>query len=202
MKPKFIPSRCGQRAVRPNLSLRNQVLRWIADCRANAQAELDSFRRQPSFAAAIETAALAIDSHRNKRFSHQYRITRDALQQAKVILLRAKSKLRSCTSFNELHTLLCQLLTGVRGVGPLYCYDTALRIGAYLKLRPKKVYLHAGTLKEARSLLPHLDRSSGTLETSQLPREFRLLRPHEVEDFLCMRRHYSRSTKRLTVRCS
>jgi hypothetical protein len=41
-------------------------------------------------------------------------------------------------------------------------YDTALRIGAKLKLFPTKVYLHAGTRLGARAL--GLDDSAATLK--------------------------------------
>ena len=49
----------------------------------------------------------------------------------------------------------------------LYCYDTALRIGAKLGLKPDKVYLHRGTRVDARRL--GLPTEGATLEMSALP---------------------------------
>ena len=60
---------------------------------------------------------------------------------------------------------------------------SASRIGAKLNLFPEKVYLHAGTRLGARSLgLPNVPR----LSVSEFPKEFRALKPHEIEDALCI----------------
>jgi len=72
----------------------------------------------------------------------------------------------------------------IQGIGELYIYDTSFRIGAKLNLFPTKVYLHAGTRVGTRAL--GLDGSAATLRVSPLPREFRKLEPHEVEDILCI----------------
>src|SRR5215468_2342022 len=66
----------------------------------------------------------------------------------------------------------------------MYVYDTALRIGAKLGVFPKEVYLHAGTRVGARKL--GLDASKPTVKMSFLPTHLRTLRPHEVEDVLCI----------------
>jgi hypothetical protein len=51
-------------------------------------------------------------------------------------------------------------------------------------LEPKAVYLHAGTAGGAKAL--GLDHTAETLVLSELPPAFRHLRPHEVEDCLCL----------------
>jgi hypothetical protein len=50
-----------------------------------------------------------------------------------------------------------------------------------LNLFPDKVYLHAGTRLGARALGL---RTAATLKMSELPKEFRALKPHEIEDVL------------------
>jgi hypothetical protein len=75
-------------------------------------------------------------------------------------------------------------LADVYGIGELYVYDTALRIGVNLGVFPKEVYLHAGTRVGARKL--GLDVSKPTVKMSFLPTHLRTLRPHEVEDVLCI----------------
>jgi hypothetical protein len=72
----------------------------------------------------------------------------------------------------------------VRGIGELYAYDTALRLGAHLRLLPRHVYLHAGTRRGARAL--GLDHRAKSLATTSLPAALRRLRPHEIEDVLCI----------------
>jgi hypothetical protein len=74
-------------------------------------------------------------------------------------------------------------------------YDTSLRIGAKLGFEPKHVYLHAGTRVGARAL--GLDTSASYLRASELPAPLRALRPHEIEDALCI---FKRQFKHLTTR--
>jgi len=76
------------------------------------------------------------------------------------------------------------MLSSVRGLGDLYIYDTALRLGSFLKLSPKHVYLHAGTRAGARAL--GLKLSEDFLRVTALPKTIQVLEPHEIEDFLCI----------------
>jgi hypothetical protein len=71
----------------------------------------------------------------------------------------------------------------IRGIGALAIYDIATRIGGYLRLEPEVVYLYAGTSKGARAL--GLD-GAKTLDPKALPAAFRVLRPREIEDCLCI----------------
>ena len=40
----------------------------------------------------------------------------------------------------------------VKGFGELSIYDTAVRIGAHLRIEPDKVYLHAGAREGIKAL--------------------------------------------------
>ena len=75
-------------------------------------------------------------------------------------------------------------LRDVAGIGALYRYDTAFRIGAYRGLFPTRVYLHAGTRKGARAL--GLDYRKDALEMSEIPAALRTRKPYEIEDILCI----------------
>lgn len=83
-----------------------------------------------------------------------------------------------------MHALIERLVGRTRGIGELYVYDTALRIGAWLELFPGKVYLHAGTRWGARAL--GFDPKARALEVSELPQELQQLEPYEIEDLLCI----------------
>lgn len=72
----------------------------------------------------------------------------------------------------------------IPGLGHLYTYDTALRIGSKLVQLPNKVYLHAGTRRGARIL--GLDWKASALEIAEIPIELRELEPFKIEDFLCV----------------
>jgi hypothetical protein len=78
-----------------------------------------------------------------KKHSHQACIPDSVLKEVENILL--KSDLDACKTFDDLHHSVEDALEAVEGVGPLEVHDTAHRIGAYKKLNPEFVYLHAGT---------------------------------------------------------
>jgi len=156
---------------------------YIRRIRPRAQAEIDWFTHQPSLDAAIEKAALAINSQ-GKRYSHQRRLKKPALKQALRALLDESGAIKQVRNFDELFRLIGAAVKPISGIGELYVYDTSLRIGAKLNLLPTIVYLHAGTRLGARAL--GLDYSAVTLKVSALPTEFRILDPHELEDVLCI----------------
>ena len=141
------------------------------------------FQKQPSLRAAIEMAARATNE-RGRRYDHQFRIRREAIEHATAALLAIERRLARATTFDALFTVISEQLLGVVGIGELYHYDTAFRIGAYLRLFPTSVYLHAGTRKGARAL--GLEHNRDALEMSEVPVALRHREPHEVEDILCI----------------
>ncbi|MDD2694296.1 MAG: hypothetical protein PHD58_00035 [Anaerolineales bacterium] len=164
-------------------SYKSIVRTYISQIRPRAKAELGWFREQPTLNSAIGLASLAINSQ-GKRYSHQRRLKKANLQRAKLTLLANSRNLKECREFEELFKVIEMLLEPISGIGELYVYDTALRIGAKLGLLPKKVYLHAGTRAGAKAL--GFDGKARALEISALPKEFRQLEPHEIEDVLCI----------------
>jgi hypothetical protein len=96
--------------------------------------------------------------------------------------------LRRCSTFHELWGLVRDNLKPIPGIGELYIYDAALRVGAYLRLTPERVYLHAGTRIGARTsgLLPRARGRREWLESNELPAPLRDLPPSDVENLLCI----------------
>jgi hypothetical protein len=164
-------------------SLAALVRLFVRHNRPNGLGELSFFRTMPSFELALHHAAFAINQ-RNKRFGHQCRITRTALARSAALIGAASAKLRACASFEELHQFLQNTVGAVDGIGELYVYDTALRLGAYLGLSPTLVYIHAGTRGGARAL--GLDVSRHAIPFEEFPPVLRSLSPSELEDFLCI----------------
>jgi hypothetical protein len=164
-------------------NLKAIIRAYIHRIRPRAQAELEWFSHQPSVTAAIEKAALAVNS-RGKRYSHQRRLKKTALKEAFRNLRDESVAIAQTADFDGLFKLVSAALEPIPGIGELYIYDTSLRIGANLNLLPTKVYLHAGTRVGARAL--GLDHSAATLKVSALPREFHGLEAHELEDILCI----------------
>jgi hypothetical protein len=117
-----------------------------------------------------------------KRHPHQYRLPKNADKE--IFSKLNDSDAEKCRSFDALHTIICKTIGGTYGVGRLMVYDTALRIGAFLKCKPLFVYLHAGASEGAKAL--GFPSSLTKLSMHQLPTEFQKLQPSEVEDFLCI----------------
>jgi len=158
---------------------------YTTQIRHRANEELNWFREQSALSKAIRLAALAVNS-KGKRYSHQRRLSKSVLEQARDILMENERAIEACRDqdFDNLFTLLETLLAPVKGLGELYIYDTALRIGANMGLLPKRVYLHAGTRVGAKAL--GFDGKDKVIEVSQLPEWLHQLEPHEIEDVLCI----------------
>ena len=157
------------------------VRAYIAQCRAHSTDELGSFKAEPTVASAIERAGRA-ETPEGRRYHHQRRLPSALLRFAMKQLQAAR--LEQTADFDELHQRVNQAIGSLHGIGELTVYDTALRIGARLGFLPERVYLHSGTRVGARAL--GLDWRATVLDVSDLPRELRDLRPHEIEDCLCI----------------
>jgi hypothetical protein len=165
--------------------MRNQavVRTYITFDRPRSQAELDWFRQQPSLRAAIERAAMAINS-KGQRHGHHRRRKKATLEQACQILMSNENAIGNMDSFDELISFITEKIDPLPDLGELYCYDTALGIGAYLNLLPEKIYLHSGTRRGAKNLGRNF--RARALEIDELPPEFKELQPNEMEDILCI----------------
>lgn len=151
-----------------NRKAKECVLAWMA--------------KRASLEEAIEAAAMARIC--GKRHPHQRRLKVCSLEKGTRDLLAKAHDISACRDFDELLNLVDKAVRSVSGLGELYIYDTAERIGAFLGKLPEKVYLHAGTRKGAENW--GLDTNAGVIEMKDLPRELQALKPHEVEDLLCI----------------
>jgi hypothetical protein len=159
------------------------VERYITRKRDGALEELKDFQGLPSFRDCVRQAGLARRPD-GKRLDHQRRIRPDALRAFAQLLVRKEKAMRSCRTFEELHSLIDAASRKLWKSAELTVYDTALRIGSYLKLEPEEVYLHRGTREGARAL--GFDGNRRSIRPDELPREFRRLKPREIEDCLCI----------------
>lgn len=175
MKPKDVPQNEKRLA---------DIIKSYKSLRAKRPDTWSEFAAQQStLKDAITVSALSINKE-NKRCPHQYRIPKAVLEQAKHELLINIGRIRKAKSFDDLYTIVKTL--GIFGIGELTAYDIAVRIGAYLKLNPDRVYLHAGTRVGAKTLLGEV--SGDYLFKSDLPKAFRghNLKYGEIEDILCI----------------
>jgi hypothetical protein len=161
--------------------LKTLVDSFLRDRSRGHTPELTFYRSLPTLRDAIDAAGMAKRPD-GKRCDHQCRIPREVLEEVRDNLLARLKAIEAAASFDGLREIVDECR--VPGFADLSVYDTALRLGAFLKLSPDKVYLHAGVRKGAKAL--GLDTSGRYLMRDQLPAELRRLRPEQVEDFLCI----------------
>ncbi len=135
---------------------------------------------------ALEHAGLAMWKD-GRRLRHQNLIVRGALPRARRALEGIKGKLDGVRDFDALHELIGRSVGDIRGIGELYIYDTALRLGAQLGHPPRRVYLHAGPRNGARSL-GCINYRARSVEVKCFPPELQDLRAYQIENFLCVMR--------------
>ncbi len=163
----------------------------------NEERYLRFYAVQRSLPDAITKAAMA-ELPSGKRFSHQRRIPGTVLTQAKDALL--KLDYSNVNSFSKLYEMVARTLLPIHGIGILTIYDTAHRLGAFLKLSPEVVYLHAGTRAGARAL--NLGYWKTALQMSAFPLAFQKLRPEQVEDCLCIYKRQLKAWSQIHLRKS
>jgi len=157
---------------------------YVRNYRTAAERELTYFKLPRTDEKAISRAARCLLPS-GRRHSHQRRIPSSVLAEAERRLVENTAALRRATSFNELHTLVADLVRPIPGIGELTVYDISQRIGARFDLEPERVYLHSGTRVGARVL--GFDGRRMSIEVAELPDELTAqLRPRELEDLLCI----------------
>src|SRR5437764_14560905 len=96
---------------------------YDAHHRPRVEREQAWFAKSAGIEEAISRAALATDE-RGKRFPHQRRIPRQALEAARDELLQHKENIKSAADFDELLRIITSIVRDVHRAGELYAYDT------------------------------------------------------------------------------
>jgi hypothetical protein len=184
---------CAHLEPRPDEQLRS--LKDIVDdyrrIRPSGDRDLGWYRTL-ALGDAIEWAAQAKTCD-DKRHPHQTRITPVAIRSATQALRKLAGRISRCTTFAELHGVLGEKLLPIRGIGEMYVYDCAQRIGESMKLKPAEIFMHRGTREGARALVPDASRRA-YVRVEELPRALRVLSAAELEDVLCI---YKSTLRRL-----
>lgn len=148
---------------------RDPVMDWCAEA--------------PDFWTAVWRACRSRGAN-GKMHNHQSKV-REANRQALAvrILTRIERRHRGFTDFDDLHDTIEELAPP--GIGPVTVYDVAVRIGAFLRVEPTSLYLHAGVRIGWEALMGKPYRGVKRIPARYLPPEFEPLPADEVEDFLC-----------------
>lgn len=163
------------------LSLVAVVRAYCRDYQQGARAELEYYANLPTIEEAVARASRA-ERPDGKRHDHQRRVRGEALR--KVARSVEGTSWQVFRRFSQLHSYLESCIGAIPGIGELMVYDTALRIGARLGLEPEAVYVHRGTRIGLKAL--GFDARRPTVALHELPVALSSLRPHEVEDCLCI----------------
>lgn len=133
---------------------------------------------------ALDRATRGQDA-RGVKHSHQYRIPNAVLCDASELANQMRPVLIEAEDFEEILDAVNQIRLALRGLGPMWAYDAAERIGAHRGIVPLRfVYVQRGALVGARRL--GLVVIKGRVRYADLPEALRVLDAGEVEDFLCV----------------
>lgn len=117
-----------------------------------------------------------------KMHCHQCNVGKQKLDEGLKICL---SHNRQPDSFNDFHDIYCWIESITRStyrLGSVTAYDVARRLGAWLGMQPKIVYLHAGAAEGAKKL----GIEGETVFLNDFPQEIQKLGATHAENFLCI----------------
>lgn len=116
-----------------------------------------------------------------KMHGHQRRVA-NKLPKGLEMALADKKEPEDFRDFQSVYDWVQSIVAGVKGLGVTTAYDVARRLGAWLRLEPVVVYLHAGTAAGARKF--GVEGEMAPL--SAFPKEVQLLGATHAENFLCI----------------
>jgi hypothetical protein len=180
---------------RPLISLDAIVEDWQmrfinGDAKKYRDTVVDYCMKASSFEEAVQRAC-SCRNELGKKHNHQSKVQDHVLNTwSSVIILKTYPE--HLQNFDELFDHLEEVR--IRGIGPVTHYDVATRIGAYLKLEPEQLYLHAGVLDGWKLLQKYNIKWPIRVPRSSWPAELRCLPADQVEDLLCAYRTFLNPT--------
>ena len=168
-------------SVLSDAALMSVVKNYVALSRPKSKNEFAYYVSQPSLEAAIRAAACASKSD-GKPGKHQRKGSAESLKVAEEKLVAMEEVLKSFKTFDALLEGVERAILPIPGLNDVYAYDTATRIGAYLNIWPKHVYLYSSTRTGAKQL--GIVTKKRLLLFNSLPAAFQELEPYEAEEAL------------------
>lgn len=166
------------------MNLANDIKKYITVSLPHLKQGECHFKKM-SLEEAVSKSASAINVY-GKIDNHQRRIGKNLLNLGASMMITNIEKLKKCKTFKEIFEISEEVKNSVLGLGDLWSYDTALRIGFNKNLYPKDVYVQAGVKKGVEKLFYPKIKKGRCLPMSIFPSEFHILKPHEIENFLCI----------------
>lgn len=153
--------------------------------------EIEKYYKNLSQSDAISQATLGQSPKFNGKInmdSHQRRVGAKVCKAGLDELLRIDkiNPIAKCKSFEDVFKITEQVRKKTFRLGDLWSYDTALRIGFNLGVYPKEVYVQAGVIRGVNKALKGKIQMKRSLPLATFPKMIQQLKPHEVENFLCI----------------
>lgn len=146
----------------------------------------DPQAQQPTFVELLD-AAKEMRWHSEKgKDSHQWQLKNSAIAAFAGKLDASGQDIERRKNFEDTLEIIERLGKTTWGIGPLTVYDTTLRLCQPRGMNPKDVHLHQGAWDGASHLkIPGL-RNNAPNKPGLFPKELQVLKPWEIEDFLCV----------------
>lgn len=169
---------------------------------------MEYYREKPSIISLLEDATLGIIKvkqgenniyyirHPHQEVfvdndGHERGIPKYIAFQVEQNLMFYRGVLRNCVNFSQIMDIVDKCK--VTGFGELSIFDTAVRIGAFLRIAPDRVYLHAGTrvginALEEKGYLQKGSSKQKLIKINDFPEELRVLSADEIQHFVCVKK--------------
>jgi hypothetical protein len=143
----------------------------------------------------IKNAAMAVNPN-GKMNNHQRRNGKEACEEGAMALAKYEVEIKSAKSFEEVFVITEQIANGIDRLGPLWSYDTALRIGFAKDVYPSEIYVQSGVKKGVRKVMNGKLPRGRSLPKHMFPAPLQQLKPYQLENFLCIYGKDYKSAKR------
>jgi hypothetical protein len=185
---------CSPPEVPKKATLRQLVELYKNNYRCCLNRRLNGFATI-QFDKALELASTGIeaDGARNEHLFHGISTSAKQKGLKKLRIKTNRLRLKRCRSFDNLFREIDRIIHSVKGLGEIFIYDVALRLGANKGFWPERVYLQRGAKGGAKNLGMRVN--ARVVECSSLPSELHCLTAHEMEDFLCIFKDYLTNRK-------
>lgn len=166
------------------MSLEKEIIEYKANGSIHME-NMKSFYEKLDIETAIKYASTGKNPD-DKMNQHQWHVGyKKGLQgfnELKIVL----AEIKTCRKFDDVFSLTEKVKADIHGLGDLWSYDTALRIGFNLKIYPQQVFVQRGVVKGVKMVLNGKRPKGRSLPINVFPNELQVLKAYEIENFLCI----------------
>jgi hypothetical protein len=166
------------------MSLTKEIIEYKANGSIHL-ANMKAFYEDLEFETAIDYASTGKNPD-GKMNQHQWRVGYKKGMQGFNLLIIALAEIKHCRKFEDIFSLTEKVKADIHGLGELWSYDTALRIGFNLNIYPQQVFVQQGVVKGVKMVLNGKRPKGRSLPINIFPNELQVLKAYEIENFLCI----------------